>query len=264
MEIDLDDLQISQLSGRIWQGQPREDLVARVSNALREQIKSGELAHGVRLPGEAELARQLSVSRPTLREATRTLSQEGLLDIRHGVGTFVASPPRHVSSALDTMRSMSALIKEFGGEPRVASLAVRRIEADATMAAALGLAEGAPVAEVSRVRLIDDRPLALAYEFIPLVDVEREMTLIEGFDGGSIYRFVSDVLGWPLIYSEMSVTAVSAGKKQAEQLHLNIRAPLLLMREVHFDAKGRRVLYSVNYHNSSVVEFTLVRVGAKS
>ena len=94
-ESPLDDLQIAQLSTRIWRnGLPREDLVARVSNALREEIHSGKLVHGTRLPGEADLARQLGISRPTLREATRILARDGLLDIRHGVGTFVSDPSR--------------------------------------------------------------------------------------------------------------------------------------------------------------------------
>ena len=36
------------------------------------------------------------------------------------------------------------------------------------------------------------------------------------------------------------------------------------MREAHFDVEGQRVLYSVNYHNSDVIDFTLIRAGTKS
>ena len=39
---------------------------------------------------------------------------------------------------------------------------------------------------------------------------------------------------------------------------------LLLMREAHFDVEGRRALYSVNYHNSDVIDFTLIRAGVQS
>ena len=42
-----------------------------------------------RLPGEIELAKQFGVSRSTLREALRALSSNGLVQIRHGEGSFV-------------------------------------------------------------------------------------------------------------------------------------------------------------------------------
>jgi GntR family transcriptional regulator len=261
----VDDLQITQLSGRIWQsGLPREDLVGRVANAVREQIQSGELAGGMKLRGEAELARQLGISRPTLREAIRILARDGLLDVRHGVGTFVTDRSKHVSSALDTMRSMSALIRSFGGEPGVRDLVFQMIAAQGDVAAALDVPKDTPVAQISRVRLMDGRPLAAAYEYIRLIEPEREFALIRTFDGDSIYRFMSERFGRPLARSEMSVTAVSAGKVFAGLLALKPSSPLLLMREAHFDVEGRRVLYSVNYHNSNVIDFTLIRAGVKS
>jgi GntR family transcriptional regulator len=264
-ESPVDDMQIAQLSNRIWQnGMPREDLVARVSNALREEIQSGTLVHGTRVPGEADLARQLGISRPTLREATRILARDGLLDIRHGVGTFVSDPSRHVSSPLDTMRSMSALIRSYGGVPRVRDMTTRLVEAKDEVAGALGVPKGTRVAQISRVRLFDDRPLAVAYEYVRLFDEAREFALVRAFDGSSIYQFMAAQLGRPLSRSEMAVTAVSAGKVFAELLDLKPRSPLLLMREAHFDIEGRRVLYSVNYHNSDVIDFTLIRAGVQS
>jgi GntR family transcriptional regulator len=262
--MDPNSLQTNDLSAKIWRGVPREDLVTRVANALREQIHSGKLARGVRFCGELEFAKQLGVSRPTLREATRILAREGLLDIRHGAGTFVAGGPGHVSGRLDTMTSMSSVIRDFGGEPRVAGLKISRINAGVDLATALDISEGSPVAAIVRVRLMDNRPLAVAYEYIPLFHPAREFRQIKRFDGRSIYHFMTTELKRPLVHSETSLTAVLADKKQASLLHLKGRQPLLLMREIHFDAKRRRILYSVNYHNSSVIEFTLARLRAKS
>jgi GntR family transcriptional regulator len=100
---DVDELSTKGLSDRIWNGMPRENLATRVANAIREQVNSGKLERGVQLRGEVEFARELGVSRQTLREATRFLTREGLLSIRHGVGTFVAERPGYLSSPLDTM-----------------------------------------------------------------------------------------------------------------------------------------------------------------
>jgi GntR family transcriptional regulator len=257
-------LQANELSGKVWRGMPREDLVTRVANALRDQIRSGRLARGSRFCGEVELAKQIGISRPTLREATRILAREGLIEIRHGAGTFVSEGYGHVTGSLDSMASMSEVIREFGAEVRVRALKVRREGANAEVAAALGIAEGMPVAAVERVRLMGDRPLAIAHEYIFLSDPDREFPLVKMFDGKSIYQFMAAKLKLHFAHSKTSLTAVIADKKQSRLLHLKGREPLLCMRETHFDSNGKRRFYSINYHNTAVIDFTLVRLGARS
>jgi DNA-binding transcriptional regulator YhcF (GntR family) len=58
---------------------------------LEELMLDGILRGGDKLPGERDLAAQLDVSRPILREALKELEQRGLLISRHGGGTFVAN-----------------------------------------------------------------------------------------------------------------------------------------------------------------------------
>jgi DNA-binding GntR family transcriptional regulator len=247
--------QVNELSAKVWRGIPREDLVTRVTNALRDQIQSGTLARGSRFCGEVELAKQIGISRPTLREATRILAREGLIEIRHGAGTFVSEGYGHISGPLDSMTSMSSIIKEFGAEPHV--------RANLDVAKALGIAQGTPVAAIERVRLMGNRPLAIAHEYIVLADPAREFPLVKTFDGKSIYHFMSTKLRLHVAHSKTSLTAVPADKKQSRLLHLKGLEPLLCMREIHFDADRNRVFYSINYHNTAVIDFTLVRLGAK-
>ncbi|MCA1008597.1 FCD domain-containing protein [Rhodococcus hoagii] len=68
-------------------------LVPQLEQLLRGRIDSDEWTVGHRLPSEAELAAELGVGRSSVREAVRLLARDGLLDVRHGVGTFVAEPP---------------------------------------------------------------------------------------------------------------------------------------------------------------------------
>lgn len=64
----------------------------RVLSFLREQLLSGRLKVGDRLLSERDLANQLGVSRPVIREALRALAAIGAVDIRHGQGTVVKRP----------------------------------------------------------------------------------------------------------------------------------------------------------------------------
>jgi GntR family transcriptional repressor for pyruvate dehydrogenase complex len=62
----------------------------RAASGIRALIASGEYEAGSRLPAERELAEQLSLSRPALREGIRRLRSGGVLESRRGSGTYVS------------------------------------------------------------------------------------------------------------------------------------------------------------------------------
>jgi GntR family transcriptional repressor for pyruvate dehydrogenase complex len=71
---------------------------------LRSQIASGAIEHGARLPPERTLAERYGVSGPTVREALQGLNAMGLLDVRHGSGTYVsASADSLIAKSLGTV-----------------------------------------------------------------------------------------------------------------------------------------------------------------
>lgn len=72
-----------------------EPAYAALAAAIREQILSGKLRPGDRLPTEPEVSANYQVSRSTAREALRILSSQGLVETRRGAtgGNFVAHPP---------------------------------------------------------------------------------------------------------------------------------------------------------------------------
>jgi DNA-binding FadR family transcriptional regulator len=75
---------------RLQAVEPRR-LYRQIADQIRTLIGNGEVARGARLPAERDLARQLGVSRPSLREALIALEVEGLLDVRVGSGIYVTS-----------------------------------------------------------------------------------------------------------------------------------------------------------------------------
>lgn len=261
MERDL----ISDLTEKIRvAGSPRDVLVKRVADAIREQIASGQLKPGARLIGEVALARNLEISRPTLRESMRILAREGLVDIRHGVGAFVADERRLIWSRLDSMRSFTDLIRSVGGEPGDSQLTVEREPAPEDVAEALDVSPRTPVGLVKRVRLIDGAPLAIANEYVLLPKPDEDFARLKTFPGGSLYNFLRDRCGVALARSSVVIAAVAADAVRAKLLKVPRRAPLLLLREPHYDLAGRPVLFAINYHNSDLVQFTLTRAGLRT
>ena len=74
---------------------------------LAEQIKSGRLSPGTRLPTEQELTRAARVSRTVVREAVAALRAEGLVVTRQGVGAFVSPAPQHAPFRIEPERLQS-------------------------------------------------------------------------------------------------------------------------------------------------------------
>ena len=109
----------------------RRNLVAEVSGRLREFIVGGDLRPGDKLPSEAGLTREYSVSRTVVREAIASLRADGLVDVRHGVGVFVREPTEQgpgfkpvdrarISSMIEVLELRSAI------EIEAAALAAER------------------------------------------------------------------------------------------------------------------------------------------
>lgn len=70
----------------------RGPVVPQVERLLREWLRDGRWQPGQRLPNETALATELTVGRSSVREAIRLLVHDGLLEVRHGSGTFVLEP----------------------------------------------------------------------------------------------------------------------------------------------------------------------------
>src|SRR5688572_30732685 len=66
----------------------------RIASALRADIREGTYGPGDRLPAETALMERFKVSLPTLRQAIGLLRAEGLVESRHGIGTFVREDRR--------------------------------------------------------------------------------------------------------------------------------------------------------------------------
>src|SRR3990172_6866757 len=99
-------------------------LYQSTTHALAEILR--QAAPGSALPSEPRLARQLGVSRSTLREAMRPFEQRGLISRRQGVGTFVSSHPRVIETGLEQLVSIQRLAARQGLQTSMGELQVVR------------------------------------------------------------------------------------------------------------------------------------------
>lgn len=92
--------------------------------SVRAAVRSGRLAPGERLPGARELADALGVNVNTVRAVIGRLVDEGLLDVRHGAGTFVAAAPPPAPRLAALVERVAAAAAEEGVDPRLLASAL--------------------------------------------------------------------------------------------------------------------------------------------
>src|ERR1700761_262855 len=113
-----------------------EPAYRKIQNAIRRRIDSGQLKPGNVVPSERELARIHSVSLMTARHALTELARDGIVERRHGAGTFVAPPKVHFNKLLGYTEQMASL--GLTAHSRIISSAV--VSREHEIAARLGIA----------------------------------------------------------------------------------------------------------------------------
>ena len=211
---------------------------------------------GQRLPSEPELAKQLGVSRATLRDAMRTFETQGLIRRRQGSGTFVVGKVQALESGLEVLESLETMANRLNLEITVSNLSVEQEVADENIAKNLNLAVGAPLLRVRRVIRADDRPVAYLVDILP-EDVLRMDDLPADFRG-SVLDFLLG-RGDSLKTSRANISALGATAEVAKVLEIQRGDVLLHFYSQLFDGSGKVVDYSLSYFIPGYFHFHVVR-----
>ena len=121
--------------------EPRR-LYRQIADQIRALIDSGEFKAGARLPPERDLAKQLGVSRPSVREALIALEVEGLVEVRIGSGIYVQPAHAAVSGAAEAQAGPFELLRaRYVIEAECAALAAKSAKDSQVAAIAAALEE---------------------------------------------------------------------------------------------------------------------------
>jgi GntR family transcriptional regulator len=211
---------------------------------------------GQRLLSEPELAKELGVSRATLREAMRSFEAQGLIRRRQGSGTFVVGKVQVLDSGLEKLESLETMAKRLGLEISVSDLSVEAVTANEEMASALDVPLDARLTRVRRVMRADSRPVAYLVDILP-EDILHSMDLPDNFHG-SVLDFLLG-RGDPLASSRANVSAIGATAEVARALEIQRGDVLLHFYSQLFDTNNKVVDYSLSYFIPGYFHFHVLR-----
>ena len=236
----------------------RLSLSSQAQQYLLGLIQDGTLQPAAQLPSEADLATQLGISRPTLREALLNLEQEGIILRKHGVGTFV-SPGygRQLQSGLEHLDSILELAARQGMQLGFDALEIQEEPAGADLAGRLELPAGTLLTSIRRVIVVEQTPVAYMVDVVPS-GILSPADVDDTFNG-SVLDLLRQLPDLQVSQAVANIVSLCADSYLAGKLELEPGQAVLHLEELLLDDAGTPVEFSRNYFVPEFFRFHVVR-----
>ena len=225
----------------------------QIADALREKISAGELKPGDALPTESSLQEAFNVSRVTVRQALKLLTEEQIVESIQGSGTYVKE--ERVNYDIYQLTGFYEKLADRNVDTHSEVSIFEVLKADAKLAEKLNLSHDDKVWHVKRVRLIKQKPVNLEETWMPLAlfpDLTWEVM------ENSKYHYVEQIKKLVIDRSEQELVPIMPSEEAIGALSLDPAKPILEKVSRGFLKDGRVFEYSRNVFNTDDYKFTLV------
>jgi GntR family transcriptional regulator len=234
----------------------------QIVDHVREMIKKGRLTQGQTFCSEGEIAQALKVSKMPVRQAFQKLRSEGLLVIAKGKRPIVGSG--RVPWNFQQLRGFSEEMRRRGLTPSARVLSMSLEDPELEVAQALKLTPGERVYRISRLRSVNEEPVAAVTSYLPariFVGIDKQ-----DLEKQSLYAVFENSYRRKLQWAEEVIGAVIAGEEEAQTLQTLVGNALLIIKETTYDTQNVAIEYSVSLlrgdrYTASVISVRKTDVG---
>ncbi len=217
-------------------------LHAQVEELLRKLIEQPKYRKGEFLPGEIELAKQLGISRNTLRQATNKLEYEGLLVRKKGLGTKVAE--KTVTTKLASWHSFTQEMNEKGVAFKNFLNVAETVKCNKKVALFFNIPEDSKVVKLSRLRGNGNSPFVYFESYFhPRIGITDK----EDFNR-PLYELLETKYITPVALSQEKIKARLATEITARRLKIKQGEPVLIRERFVSDPGNRPVEYNIGFY----------------
>ncbi len=206
-------------------------LYYQISDLLLRKIASKDLLPNQQIPSEKELASAFDVNRMTVRQAIIKLVNEGVVFRRRGHGTFVSEPK--IERVVARLLNFNTDMRESGLEPSSVVLQKKIIQAPDEVRDLLKLKKGETLVKVIRLRLANDKPIAISKSMVP-TSVCPKMAEENLDNVESLTRFLEEKGDCKIAYAKQKIQAVDADSYRAKLLEIKKGSPLLHLSRIFY------------------------------
>lgn len=214
----------------------------QVEELLRKLIELPQYKKGEFLPGEVELAKQLGVSRNTIRQATNKLEYEGLIIRKKGYGTKVAE--KSFTTELDNWHSFTQEMNDKGIAFKNFLVKAECIECEKKVADFFNIPEKSKVIRLSRLRGDENGPFVFFESYFhPRIGISEN----EDFNI-PLYELLENKFSTQVSTSKEKIKARLASKITAERLKIKVGEPIMLRERFVSGVGNKPVEYNIGFY----------------
>ncbi|WP_055108218.1 trehalose operon repressor [Paenibacillus ihumii] len=191
-----------------------------------EQIDTGALRPGSKLPSENELAEAYQISRETVRKGLNLLAQNGYINKVKGKGSFVLDTGR-LKFPISGLVSYKELSERLGKKSRTLVYATERVPAGGDIAKELRIEANQPVWKVIRSREIDGERIILDIDYL-LAEIIPNLT--KDIAADSIYQYLEQELLLKISYAEKVISVERATNMDHQYMDLKDDTHVVVVR----------------------------------
>jgi DNA-binding GntR family transcriptional regulator len=225
----------------------------QLAREFERAIADGSLPPGTRLPNEVSLAGRFGLSRPTMRQAIRSLVAKGLLVRKRGVGTQVMHggtvAPTEVSSLFDDLSRNNA-------NPATKVLSCELLASGVPTGDGLDLPSSQPVLYVRRLRLSNGEPFAIMENYLPGIGAEIEPSDLEA---RGLYEIMRSRGVNPCVANQR-IGARQATIEECDLLKEDEGSPVLTEERTTYDHAQQIVEWARHVYRPSLYSFGMTLI----
>jgi GntR family transcriptional regulator len=226
-----------------------------IGDVLSQRIEEGLYPLGTQLPTENELCAEFGISRHTVRESLRLVTEAGLIQRRQGSGSLVVATRPH-QTYVHQMRSLNELF-QYAADTRFRIRSVGMEVPGPDHVEDLGVAASEPWLKAEGLRHEQSGDVAICFS---LVFINRAFAAIAPdlpALKGAIYRHVEDRFGVEVALVEQDIRVLPIPLRAAQAMNQKVKSWAVRVVRRYLDAEGRLLLASVNYHPADRFSYSM-------
>lgn len=227
-----------------------EPMYIKIHNQIKRDVENHVYKVGDRIPAERQLAVKFGVSRMTLRQAIKTLEEEGILERRLGSGTYVAS--QKVQEKMSGIMSFTEITQANGQIPSSKLISYQIGKPSLSEKERLNLNPDSEVLRMERIRFADETPICYEVVTIPY-------HLVENLSKDDISTHLYETLnknGYRIGRVTEHISAAVANENDARLLNAKRGEALITRRQVTELSNGQPFEYTRARYVAERFEFT--------
>lgn len=238
----------------------KQTMVQQAIDYLRQYILSidDEADNDLKLPAESTIAKNMGLSRLTIREALTVLESEGLISRSQGSPTMITTFARRLADNIDYTGELGSFIKDCGYELQVKIISLSIEACDKKCSQFFDINGDDEVLIVKKSFFADGKPAAycinrLSKSILNNLDFDKSKL------GESMFDFVKDNSNYEFSYDYMEFIPELVTNEVSRALSLELNTPILRVDVTKYATNGDVIMYNTEYYADNLIRFSALR-----